>query len=275
MTRETRLLQDAPDRSYASKLAQFALFAAPELRGVITDLALPSTGVAIDLGCGTGHTTALLTEVLDPSVLVVGLDLSRPHLQVAQTEHDLRLVQADAERLCFKDGTIDLIWCCNTVNHFGDQVAKLRALRRSLRKGGVLALAQSGFLPEMFFAWDAPLDEAVRLACHRYYRDRYGLETSQTAGIRGIVGLLQTAGFGEIRTRTYVIERTQPLSTNDRNYLEDTVFKGTWGERIWPYLEERDRNKLARYCDPTSPDYCLERPDFHHVQTLTVCQTSR
>ena len=35
-------------------------------------------------------------------------------------------------------------------------------------------LAQSGLLPEMYFAWDTPLDDAVRRACHESYRARYG-----------------------------------------------------------------------------------------------------
>jgi hypothetical protein len=43
----------------------------------------------------------------------------------------------------------------------------------------------------MFFAWDAPLDDAVRRACHGYYRERYGLKIEDTARIRGLVGLLQ------------------------------------------------------------------------------------
>ena len=82
------------------------------------------------------------------------------------------LVQADAAKLCFRDAAFDLIWSCNTVNHLSDPVAALVAMRAALRPAGRVVLAQSGFLPEMFFAWDAPLDEAVRRACHQYYRER-------------------------------------------------------------------------------------------------------
>ena len=36
------------------------------------------------------------------------------------------------------------------------------------------------------------------------------------------------------------------------------------------FADSRDR--LRRNCDPSSADYCLERADFHHLQTLTVCE---
>ena len=42
-------------------------------------------------------------------------------------------------------------------------------------------------------------------------------------------------------------------------------------ERLKPYLSARDWEALVRNTDVHSPDYCLERPDFHHVQTLTIC----
>lgn len=264
-------LSDSPQRSYAAKLERFGCFAAPELRRIVAAQELPAKGAVLDLGCGTGQATALLAEQLASNVDLVGLDLSLPHLQAARREHRFPLVQCDAERLCFRDAAFDFIWSCNTVNHFTDSVAGLETLRRSLRDGGRMALAQSGLLPEMFFAWDAPLDDAVRTACHRYYRERYDLPVTATASVRAIFGLMCAAGFRDISMRTYVLERTQPLTAADRDYFQEAVFDGAWGERIWPYLAPADVEKLRRYCDPNSPDYCLERRDFHHLQTISVC----
>lgn len=271
MRHSKRPLSDSPERSYATKLERFGSFAAPELRRIFADQKLPSRGAALDLGCGTGQATALLAEQLGSEVDLVGLDLSLPHLQAARRQHTLPLVQCDAERLCFHEATFDFIWSCNTINHLTDNVTGLQSLRRSLRDNGRMALAQSGLLPEMFFAWDAPLDDAVRAACHRYYRERYDLPVAATAGVRAIFGLMCAADFKEIAIRTYALERTQPLSALDRDYFQYAVFEGTWGERIWPYLEPADAEKLRRYCDPDSPDYCLDRRDFHHIQTITVC----
>jgi hypothetical protein len=123
----------------------------------------------------------------------------------------------------------------------------------------------------MFFAWDAPLDEAVRKACHQYYRERYKLAPADTAGIRGLVGLMKRAGLVVDQVRTVNIERVQPLSPADRAYFEETIFAGTWGERLRPYLTATQWHDLERNTWRDSDAYCLGRDDFHHLQTLTVC----
>ena len=265
-----RPLGDAPDRSYVRKLERFARFAEPELRRVFANLELAPGAVALDLGCGAGLATRWLGEAIAGGY-VVGADLSLPHLEAASAHH-APLVQADGGRLGFRDAAFDFVWACNTVNHLGDPVDALRRLRPLLRRGGRIALAQSGFLPDMFFAWDAPLEDAVRLACHRAYRERYGLKADDTAGVRGLVRLLRAAGFASIEARTHVVERLQPLRDSDRDYFRHAIFEGAWGDKVLPYLSPDERARLQRNCDAGSPDYCLDRPDFHHVQTLTVCE---
>jgi SAM-dependent methyltransferase len=266
----SRPLQDAPDRSYGDKLERFGRFAAPELKAVFGELGLARGARVLDAGCGVGISTRLLAEIAGEEAQVVGLDLSLPHLRSATVARNVALVQADAAALCFRDRTFDLIWSCNTIHHLSDPVAALRAMRAALRAGGRIVLAQSGLLPEMYFAWDAPLDDAVRRACHESYRARYGLTPADTAGVRGLVGLLKRAGLRLGRTHTVTIERVQPLSQVDRDYFAETVFAGYWG-RLDPFLAEPHRSALCRNLDPGAREYCLDRDDFHHIQTLTVC----
>jgi len=270
----SRPLADAPDRSYARKLGLFADFAAPELREILAGLGLGlgRTARVLDVGCGVGATAGLASELLGPEALVVGIDLSLPHLRVASEITNAAFVQADAASPCFREATVDLIWTCNTINHLRDPVGGLRGLRTLLAPGGRILLAQSGLLPEMYFAWDAPLDDAVRRACHEYYRGRYGLTERDTAGVRGLVRLANEAELTVRRVRTIAIERIQPLTTADRRYFEEAIFEGTWGARIHAYLSADERDRLARSCTPGSPEYCLDRADFHHIQTLTVCE---
>jgi SAM-dependent methyltransferase len=267
----SRPLDDAPQRSYAGKLEHFSRFVAPELRGVFAELGLAPGARVLDVGCGVGFATHMLASLLGEDARVVGIDLSWPHLRAASGPQRVGLVQGDAAKLCFRDATFDLIWSCNTVNHLADPVAAVRAMRDALRPAGRLVLAQSGFLPEMFFAWDAPLDDAVRRACHEYYRERYGLRSEDTARIRGLVGLLQRAGMRVGRVRTVLIERVQPLTEADRAWFEEVMFRGTWGERLRPFLSPAHWQALLQNTDPASPEYCLDREDFHHIQTLTVC----
>jgi hypothetical protein len=67
------------------------------------------------------------------------------------------------------------------------------------------------------------------------------------------------------------IERVQPLSDDDRAYFAQTMFEGSWGERLRPFLTPAMWRALCRNTQNDSPDYCLNRNDFHHIQTLTLC----
>lgn len=266
-----RPLGDTPHRSYAGKLERFARFIAPELRSLFAGLGLAPGAAVLDVGCGVGLATRMLAEMLGKDARVVGIDLSLPHLRAAPPVRDVSLLQADAAKLCFKDRSFDLIWSCNTVNHLGDPVRALGDMRAALRPGGRIVLAQSGFLPEMYFAWDQPLDDAVRSACHQYYRERYGLTPNDTAHLRGLVGLLQRANLRVGNVRTLAIERLHPLTEADHAYFEEAIFRDSWGERLRPFLTAEQWQALCDNTDPESPQYCLDRQDFHHVQTLTVC----
>jgi hypothetical protein len=83
--------------------------------------------------------------------------------------------------------------------------------------------------------------------------------------------LLQRAGLRVGRVHTVAIERTQPLAEPDRAYFDETIFRGTWGERLRPFLTDGEWQALCHNTDPASAGYCLDREDFHHIQTLTVC----
>jgi ubiquinone/menaquinone biosynthesis C-methylase UbiE len=268
----SRPLGDAPDRSYAPKLERFSRFIQPELKRLFADLGLERGAKVLDVGCGVGLATRMFAGLLGDEAQVVGIDLSLPHLRVASGDAAPAWVQADAAKLCFRNATFDLIWSCNTIHHLADPVSALRELRAVLRAAGRLVLAQSGLLPEMYFAWDAPLDDAVRRACHAYYRERYGLTETDTAAVRGLVGLVKRAGLRLGRAHTITIERVQPLSEADRTYFSETIFQASWGERLRPWLSAAQWDALRHNIDSTSPAYCLDRDDFHHIQTLTVCE---
>lgn len=268
----SRPLGDDPSRSYASKLDRFAQFAETELRQLFRELSPAGDKATLDLGCGIGLATRWLADQVSGNSLVVGVDLSAPHLRHARQYYSGPLIQADVSNLCFRTRTVDFVWCCNTLNHVAEPALVLANVGKLLAPGGRIALAQSAILPDMYFAWDSHLEEQIRAACYAYYRDKYGLSWEDTTGIRGVIGLLQRAGFRDVRARTYVIERTQPLTSIDRAYFLETVFAGYWGTKLAPHASAEVRQALADLTDPASPSFCLNRPDFHHVQTLTVFQ---
>ncbi|MCB0208864.1 MAG: class I SAM-dependent methyltransferase [Anaerolineae bacterium] len=269
------LLGDTPQKAYVTKLDLFNRFAEPELRQVIAGLGLSTTARVLDAGCGTGLITLWLAEHVSDG-LAVGVDLSTGHLRharkrlISSSTTPLNFLQADIAHLPLTMGPFDLIWSSNAINHLRHPVAGLKRLAANLHPGGRLVLAQSAFLPDMFFAWDARLEQEVTLACRRYYRDKYGLDERDTTATRNLFGWMHQAGFTDVIAKTVVIERTAPLTEADQIYFVDGVFNGYWAHRVQPYLSEPDWHTLEALCDPTSPEFCLRRTDFHHVQTFSL-----
>ena len=219
--------------------------------------------------------TGWLLERVLPTGHVIGLDLSSPHMREAMQQRrqaaQCFYVQADMSSPPFR-APFDLIWCTNAINHLRRRLEGVRALASVLRPGGRLVLGQSAFLPDMMFAWDDRFEKEVRSACLRYYHDKYGLAKSATTADRNLLGLLHECGLTRITAKTVVIERTAPLTQTDERYFVDGVFKAYWGYRLRPYLTAKDWNYLEQLCEPASPQFCLRRPDFHHIQTLTIWQ---
>jgi hypothetical protein len=122
----------------------------------------------------------------------------------------------------------------------------------------------------MYFAWDARLEGAVNDAVRRYYRDRYELDEHELKAVRALVGILRQATLQNITVRTVMIERVSPLDAASESYLRESIFRGTWGERLRPYLSFADYAELAELCDFEHPNYALRRPDFHFLQTFTL-----
>jgi hypothetical protein len=122
----------------------------------------------------------------------------------------------------------------------------------------------------MYFAWDARLERLVNEAVRRYYQDRYSLSERDLGAVRSVFGILRAAGLHDVKVRTVIIERTSPLNPDSEAYLLETIFRGTWGQRLQPYLATDDYHEMMRLCDPANPAFALRRPDFHFMQTFTL-----
>jgi ubiquinone/menaquinone biosynthesis C-methylase UbiE len=266
------LLGDTVARDYSRKLRLFNAFAAPELRQAIQCLSLRPGMNVLDAGCGSGEALEWLADEVGEGGLIVGVDLSSAHIDTAREVAPSRaqLLQADLRALPLPPTSFDGVWCANTINHFHDPIEVVRQLTVLLRPGGRMAIGQTGFLPDMVFAWDARLERLTHEAVRRYYRERYGVDERALAAVRANAGLLRRAGLADVAVRTFVIERLSPLAPQEHDYLLEAIFRGTWGERLRPYLDPQDYEELGRLCDPHHAQFALTRPDFHFIQTFTV-----
>jgi SAM-dependent methyltransferase len=266
------LLGDTPLRDYADKLSRFNGYAKPELSGLIRGLELKPGMQVLDVGCGTGEALNWLLGEVGPSGKVVGIDLAAAHVAAArmQAAPKIQIHQANLLDDLFEPASFDFIWCVNTVNHLTDPVRGVEHLATLLRAGGRIAVGQSSFLPDMYFAWDARLERAVDDAVRRYYQDRYLIDEHDLKSVRRLLGTLREAGLQNAAARTVMIERAWPLDEASEAYLGETIFRGTWGERLRPYLSVNDYAELAALCDSKGADYALRRTDFHFMQTFTL-----
>jgi len=266
------LLGDTADRDYAHKLRLFNTFAAPELDQAIRGLELRNGMRLLDAGCGTGEVLQRLRATAGPDAEVIGIDLSAAHVRAARetVDRSITVLQGDLMTAPLAPASFDLIWSANTINHLRDPTAGLRRLTALLRSRGRIALAQSSLLPELYFAWDSRLERLTREAVRRYYEDRYGLEERDLDRARNLLGWMHGADMLNVAVRTLVIERTAPLAPADQRYLLEAIFRGTWGERLQPYLARTDYERLRRLCTPDEPEFALLRPDFHFIQTFTL-----
>jgi SAM-dependent methyltransferase len=266
------LLGDTATRDYSRKLQLFNAFAEPELRQAIASLKLEPGMRVIDAGCGTGEALPWLLDEVGPGGSVVGIDLASAHVDAACRHRapQIEVLQADLLDASLPRASFDVVWCVNTIHHLRDPLLGVRRLAALLRPGGRMALGQSSFLPDMYFAWDSRLERLTNEAVRRYYQERYSLREQDLAAVRSLVGLLRRARLRQVRARTFMIERVSPLGPSDEAYLLEAIFKATWGERLRPYLSSGDYEELRRLCDPGHSQFALRRPDFHFLQTFTL-----
>jgi SAM-dependent methyltransferase len=267
------LLGDTPARDYARKLQQFNAFAAPELRRLIGTAGLRPGMRILDAGCGTGEALPWLLAEVQPGGHVTGIDLAAAHVQAARrfAGANIEVLQADLSSTApIAPAGVDFIWCVNTINHLREPIQGVSRLKALLRPRGRIALGQSSLLPDMYFAWDSRLEQAVNEAVRRYYRDRYSLDERDLASVRALVGILRAASLQNVAARTVMIERVSPLDAAAQSYLAETIFRDTWGERLRSYLSKDDFAQLACLCDPQHERFALRRPDFHYLQSFSL-----
>jgi SAM-dependent methyltransferase len=102
----------------------------------------------IDIGCGTGDTTAALARAVGLTGHVLGVDISEPLITAARSQRldNATFVVGDAATHPFQAGHYELVFSRFGVMFFADPVAAFRNIRRALKPAGRL----------VFIAWRTP-----------------------------------------------------------------------------------------------------------------------
>ena len=91
----------------------------------------------LDVGCGTGDFTAAMARA---GADAIGVDVAEAALRRARSRHpgvEFRLVPLDGP-LPFEDGSFELVWASEVIEHVADTARWLSEVRRVLAPGGRL-----------------------------------------------------------------------------------------------------------------------------------------
>jgi ubiquinone/menaquinone biosynthesis C-methylase UbiE len=144
-----------------------AAFLLPELR---PDMRL------LDVGCGPGSITRGFAERL-PSGQVVGLDLSRETLAAAREDAAARGLdnvvyqEGSVYDLPFLDGSFDVVYAHQVLQHLREPSGALREMLRVLRPGGLLAARDVDWGTAAYWPADAWIDRFVEVFFRTWYRN--------------------------------------------------------------------------------------------------------
>jgi SAM-dependent methyltransferase len=100
--------------------------------------------LALDLGCGPGHTTRLLAELLQCE-FTVGIDCSEHFIELAKRFESPKIsfLLHDVTQLPFPSGRPDLIYCRYLLSHLEDPQALVLKWVDQLTPGGLLLVEEN------------------------------------------------------------------------------------------------------------------------------------
>jgi ubiquinone/menaquinone biosynthesis C-methylase UbiE len=115
----------------------------------------------LDVACATGMSFRFLSQFGS----VRGIDISQETIRLCKTRGIDRIVQCDAMKLPFRDASYDVVLALDALEHFPDDAAAIREIRRVAKPGALVLVT----VPAFMFLW-SPHD----VAYHHFRRYRRG-----------------------------------------------------------------------------------------------------
>jgi demethylmenaquinone methyltransferase/2-methoxy-6-polyprenyl-1,4-benzoquinol methylase len=214
-----------------------------------------------------------LAETISPGGHVTGIDISREHLARAEEIADKSGLAArvsfqygDMDDLPFDDQAFDWAWSADTLWPVGgkDPRPLVRELARVVKPGGIVAIL---FWSSQKLLPGYPLLEA-RLNVTRAGNFPYTDNTRPELHILRALSWLQEVDLHNPQARTFVANIHTPSDDAARNALTGS-FHMLWG-KAEPEVTPQDWVQFQRLCQPESPDFILDLPDYYAFITYSL-----
>jgi demethylmenaquinone methyltransferase / 2-methoxy-6-polyprenyl-1,4-benzoquinol methylase len=177
----------------------------------VAGVRLPARPVVLDLACGTGDFSALVTQRY-PGARAVAVDLTEGMLHLARDRGVQYATCADAGALPFAAGTFDCVFVGYGLRNFSDLGRAVAEIERVTRRGGVLVSLEF-FLPaslpirKLYLAylyaqgvfWGFLLHGKPRV--YTYIPD----SLKSFVSIEDFSSLLRRAGYAQVAVRRYIL----------------------------------------------------------------------
>jgi len=210
-----------------------------------------SRGAVLDVGCGTGRTTAAVARRLGAGSRCTGVDISEPMIAAARArvERDgtpVRFICADAQTCAFEPAAVDTIMSRFGVMFFDDPVRAFANLRRAGTDGAALRLIVWRGMAENPFMTTAER-AAAPLLPNLQPRRPDGPGQFAFADDRRVRGILEESGWTDIEIRPIDVECTFP----EQELVPYLTRLGPVGL----ILQEADEQTRARVVDAIRPAF--------------------
>ena len=266
---------------FTKALERMNRFQEPEARTLIADLGLPAGSSGLDVGCGAGLYTLWLAEAVGSGGRVVGIepaaervDAARDLVGHALEPPRLEFRVGDAVKIDAPDATFDWVWCGDVLHHIQETGRALAEFARVVRPSGRIIVKESQLLHGLFLPGHPALERRIRQAeaeCSRHEGGDYSFEERR----QRTLGWLRAAGLSVESFRTSLLERRAPIPDAARDYIQRVVFERNCGPRLRDLLAPADWEQRSALCDPSSPAFVLDDPDYYCLYPISVLVARR
>ncbi len=253
-----------------------------ERRQMVDNLDLKPGNNVLDLGCGPGLWTILMAEKVKPDGKVIGVDFSPDlinfaieRLEKEPLKDIIEFHESDFYNIPFENDMFDLVFFGNCFAYVTGHDKIIKEMKRVVKKDGrVVAKDFDGGL-FIVHPVEPYLTLKVMAATAQALKEKHLEEKTSKSFFDNFVGrkmhgLFSKAGFKDVSTTSYAIQKYQPLTPEVKRYITGNA---EWLAKTGSeFLSEEDLQQWRSYFDPTSENYILDLEEFYFcmLELMTI-----